>query len=152
MLFRSEHLFGQDRQRQDEHRPPQVPGEQVTLRRRGPTSFDPSHPAPLRDGLPSRRGRPGARGRSPGKKPTRPGRCRRRRGPTKLTRPSPSSRSRRAAAHSEPRRSEEHTSELQSRTNLVCRLLLEKKKKKKKKKEKKKKKITRKKKNKKRTV
>ena len=29
-------------------------------------------------------------------------------------------------------RSEEHTSELQSRTNLVCRLLLEKKKKKKK--------------------
>ena len=31
-------------------------------------------------------------------------------------------------------RSEEHTSELQSRTNLVCRLLLEKKKKKKKKK------------------
>src|SRR5438093_9850240 len=31
-----------------------------------------------------------------------------------------------------PRRSEEHTSELQSLTNLVCRLLLEKKKKKKK--------------------
>src|SRR5436309_11398132 len=30
-----------------------------------------------------------------------------------------------------PRRSEEHTSELQSRENLVCRLLLEKKKKKK---------------------
>ena len=37
-------------------------------------------------------------------------------------------------------RSEEHTSELQSRTNLVCRLLLEKKKKKKKTKKKKKKK------------
>ena len=37
-------------------------------------------------------------------------------------------------------RSEEHTSELQSRTNLVCRLLLEKKKKKKTKKKKKKKK------------
>src|SRR5207302_9586538 len=37
-------------------------------------------------------------------------------------------------------RSEEHTSELQSRENLVCRLLLEKKKKKKKKKNKKKKK------------
>src|SRR5437016_9841593 len=35
------------------------------------------------------------------------------------------------------RRSEEHTSELQSLTNLVCRLLLEKKKKKKKKKNKK---------------
>ena len=33
-----------------------------------------------------------------------------------------------------PLRSEEHTSELQSRTNLVCRLLLEKKKKKYKKK------------------
>src|SRR5436309_10738388 len=33
-----------------------------------------------------------------------------------------------------PSRSEEHTSELQSRENLVCRLLLEKKKKKKKKK------------------
>src|SRR5436309_7554523 len=38
-------------------------------------------------------------------------------------------------------RSEEHTSELQSRENLVCRLLLEKKKKKKKKKQKKNKKI-----------
>src|SRR5688572_32674131 len=33
-----------------------------------------------------------------------------------------------------PRRSEEHTSELQSQSNLVCRLLLEKKKKKKKRK------------------
>src|SRR3989339_1581506 len=32
--------------------------------------------------------------------------------------------------HLEPARSEEHTSELQSLTNLVCRLLLEKKKKK----------------------
>src|SRR5438067_7745026 len=38
-----------------------------------------------------------------------------------------------------PRRSEEHTSELQSRFDLVCRLLLEKKKKKKKKKKRKKK-------------
>src|SRR5438034_8548867 len=35
-----------------------------------------------------------------------------------------------------PRRSEEHTSELQSHSDLVCRLLLEKKKKKKKKKKK----------------
>src|SRR5690242_21152143 len=35
--------------------------------------------------------------------------------------------------HSEEERSEEHTSELQSHVNLVCRLLLEKKKKKKKK-------------------
>src|SRR5437016_11403957 len=41
-----------------------------------------------------------------------------------------------AAANGESRRSEEHTSELQSLTNLVCRLLLEKKKKKKKKKQK----------------
>ena len=36
--------------------------------------------------------------------------------------------------HQKTLRSEEHTSELQSRTNLVCRLLLEKKNKKKKKK------------------
>src|SRR2546427_5983533 len=36
-------------------------------------------------------------------------------------------------AHPRPARSEEHTSELQSQSNLVCRLLLEKKKKKKKK-------------------
>src|SRR5690554_7160542 len=41
----------------------------------------------------------------------------------------------------EQERSEEHTSELQSRPHLVCRLLLEKKKKKKKKKNNKKKKI-----------
>src|SRR5688572_31004707 len=39
-----------------------------------------------------------------------------------------------AISHSLPLRSEEHTSELQSQSNLVCRLLLEKKKKKKKKK------------------
>src|SRR5690242_21853712 len=38
----------------------------------------------------------------------------------------------RRRARSRPRRSEEHTSELQSHVNLVCRLLLEKKKKKKK--------------------
>src|SRR5215510_16042413 len=42
--------------------------------------------------------------------------------------------------HARRRRSEEHTSELQSRGHLVCRLLLEKKKKKKKKKKNKKKK------------
>src|SRR5438105_12559358 len=39
-------------------------------------------------------------------------------------------------AKAERKRSEEHTSELQSRVDLVCRLLLEKKKKKKKKKQK----------------
>src|SRR5690349_23034344 len=43
----------------------------------------------------------------------------------------PLSRERRRAARAEDRRSEEHTSELQSRRDLVCRLLLEKKKKKK---------------------
>src|SRR2546427_3703614 len=37
----------------------------------------------------------------------------------------------RSARRSRPRRSEEHTSELQSQSNLVCRLLLEKKKKRK---------------------
>src|SRR5438270_9499598 len=37
-----------------------------------------------------------------------------------------------STAPATPRRSEEHTSELQSQSNLVCRLLLEKKKKKKK--------------------
>src|SRR5688572_32056649 len=52
-------------------------------------------------------GNPGSRGERPGSGR----RCRSRRGP----------------------RSEEHTSELQSQSNLVCRLLLEKKKKKKKK-------------------
>src|SRR5689334_24689626 len=41
----------------------------------------------------------------------------------------------RGPAASEPRRSEEHTSELQSQFHLVCRLLLEKKKKQKKKKQ-----------------
>src|SRR2546430_8727091 len=40
----------------------------------------------------------------------------------------------RSNAKTDNRRSEEHTSELQSQSNLVCRLLLEKKKKKKKKK------------------
>src|SRR5688572_32581398 len=45
-------------------------------------------------------------------------------------------------AGSETTRSEEHTSELQSQSNLVCRLLLEKKKKKKNNRKKKKKKIT----------
>src|SRR5205085_3307450 len=39
--------------------------------------------------------------------------------------------SRRSSSDGRPARSEEHTSELQSQSNLVCRLLLEKKKKKK---------------------
>src|SRR2546430_11766558 len=41
----------------------------------------------------------------------------------------PRRRERRARVGDLPRRSEEHTSELQSQSNLVCRLLLEKKKK-----------------------
>src|SRR5688572_32687607 len=45
-----------------------------------------------------------------------------------------------SSPRSSPTRSEEHTSELQSQSNLVCRLLLEKKKKKKKKQKNKKKK------------
>src|SRR5688572_31142103 len=51
-------------------------------------------------------------------------------------RPRAARRARRAEARAPPRRSEEHTSELQSQSNLVCRLLLEKKKKKNKKKKK----------------
>src|SRR5690349_22601677 len=47
----------------------------------------------------------------------------------------PGARDRSFAVRSLSRRSEEHTSELQSRRDLVCRLLLEKKKKKKKRKE-----------------
>src|SRR3712207_1165119 len=47
-----------------------------------------------------------------------------------LRRPSAEAGQRRAASAGTPRRSEEHTSELQSRQYLVCRLLLEKKKKK----------------------
>src|SRR2546430_7489528 len=49
-------------------------------------------------------------------------RCRSRR------RTSPCGRTRPPRSHSRRRRSEEHTSELQSQSNLVCRLLLEKKK------------------------
>src|SRR6266496_5644512 len=66
----------------------------------------------------------------------RPGAVHRRRGPA-LRQP-------RGLRHDQQPRSEEHTSELQSRRDIVCRLLLEKKKKKRKKthlKKKKKKKI-----------
>src|SRR5215469_1999571 len=49
----------------------------------------------------------------------------------RLWSPCPTPRSKPAASAPEPARSEEHTSELQSRRDLVCRLLLEKKKKKK---------------------
>src|SRR5438477_4795741 len=45
-----------------------------------------------------------------------------------LTSPSPRARRNRSRSRSASARSEEHTSELQSHVNLVCRLLLEKKK------------------------
>src|SRR5207302_10555245 len=66
-------------------------------------------------------------------------RCVRRRSPHRLREPHPRLSEAlgvvaRPAPHRSGRRSEEHTSELQSRENLVCRLLLEKKKKKKNKK------------------
>src|SRR5438477_3486696 len=63
-----------------------------------------------------------------------PGACGLRRAPATCTlrvRPRGPRRSRVPAAISQGDRSEEHTSELQSHVNLVCRLLLEKKKKKK---------------------
>src|SRR2546427_8166239 len=53
------------------------------------------------------------------------------RSPAHLLRHGPAGEDRRAGAeHGAATRSEEHTSELQSQSNLVCRLLLEKKKKK----------------------
>src|SRR5260221_3742965 len=51
-----------------------------------------------------------------------------RRGRALLSRPLPLHRRRRVQAHRRTLRSEEHTSELQSHSDLVCRLLLEKKK------------------------
>src|SRR5204863_7384756 len=56
--------------------------------------------------------------------------CRRCRGGSRPGRPMCSGSKRRRARTALTRRSEEHTSELQSRRDLVCRLLLEKKKKK----------------------
>src|SRR6266567_8735523 len=59
---------------------------------------------------------------------------RRRPGCWRISRPSPTPPTCRSCSTTSPRaasRSEEHTSELQSQSNLVCRLLLEKKKKKK---------------------
>src|SRR2546430_12309211 len=50
-------------------------------------------------------------------------------GPLRLLRPPSGTSSSRSTAREGSRRSEEHTSELQSQSNLVCRLLLEKKKK-----------------------
>src|SRR5438046_4111378 len=77
----------------------------------------------LHDALPISWPRPGSRSRSTTARVSggRSGRFARRRGPT------PGSRFAWSEA-SRFRRSEEHTSELQSLTNLVCRLLLEKKK------------------------
>src|SRR5690606_41441746 len=66
--------------------------------------------------------------RTPGRCATGPARCWRRRSPTAPGALSPWSSSVANASSSGASRSEEHTSELQSRENLVCRLLLEKKK------------------------
>src|SRR2546429_4458712 len=79
----------------------------------------------FRSGLaPGRLIRPGSRHRSPGsarpQRPPRPTSARRRPWPPPADGPC-------AAAAGPPPRSEEHTSELQSRLHLVCRLLLEKK-------------------------
>src|SRR5207302_8902753 len=68
-------------------------------------------------------GRRASRTSSPLGRTRRAGARRRRRTPRRTAR----RRRRCAAASSRGRRSEEHTSELQSRENLVCRLLLEKK-------------------------
>src|SRR5438093_3352261 len=62
-------------------------------------------------------------GASSARSPARTGRC-----STTPTRGRPSSATSAAGRRPAPTRSEEHTSELQSLTNLVCRLLLEKKK------------------------
>src|SRR2546430_5801498 len=48
-------------------------------------------------------------------------------GDAEVVRPAAEGRCRHSAVPEVPRRSEEHTSELQSQSNLVCRLLLEKK-------------------------
>src|SRR5688572_32859647 len=79
-----------------------------------PTSA--TYPLPLHDALPICP--PATRSRSPRSPPSSPHPRPRRRHPGRRTR-------RRAPST----RSEEHTSELQSQSNLVCRLLLEKKKK-----------------------
>src|SRR5690606_40877512 len=86
----------------------------------------------LHDALPiSCRARPGSRGGRPRR--ARPSRCGggRARGRPPPPSPPPACRCRPASCRRPPGRgrSEEHTSELQSRENLVCRLLLEKKKK-----------------------
>src|SRR2546430_4429831 len=87
------------------------------------------HPRELRSSRTGRSSRTPVRGgrRRPQMQPRQP-----RRRPTR-DRPSARTARRRQRApplSEEPRRSEEHTSELQSQSNLVCRLLLEKKKKK----------------------
>src|SRR5204863_8000677 len=84
----------------------------TTLFRSRSTGSRTSHPTASRSRSPT-----DTRGSSPG---SPPGRSAIRRTPTHISR----------ARERTPTRSEEHTSELQSRRDLVCRLLLEKKKKK----------------------
>src|SRR3712207_8271706 len=75
--------------------------------------------------LPARGGRPAELPRA--RRGVRGGRLRRRRGPLRRPRLSSLPRVRTTLHESVDARSEEHTSELQSRQYLVCRLLLEKK-------------------------
>src|SRR5690606_42084371 len=85
-------------------------------------SFSLHDALPIWSSCPPSRSSDPAGPRSPSGKPWR---CRsRRRSPAGRPRPGPAS----SASTSFSWRSEEHTSELQSRENLVCRLLLEKKK------------------------
>src|SRR2546430_5078039 len=84
------------------------------------------YPLPLHDALPISRSRP-SRGRSRRTPPAARARASRA-GPSPSTSPR-SPRVGRPRGGARRRRSEEHTSELQSQSNLVCRLLLEKKKK-----------------------
>src|SRR3712207_7286786 len=79
---------------------------------------------PLHDALPISATWPSRRASATSCKSARPTRRRRRGSPPRRPRPRSLTRLRKAAT-----RSEEHTSELQSRQYLVCRLLLEKKKK-----------------------
>src|SRR5690606_42109400 len=102
-----------------------------------PTAPPRSYTLSLHDALPISRERAGPRlARSRARPRCRARRARRRCSDTRSSKTGRrlAARNRSSGAHTRAvdRRSEEHTSELQSRENLVCRLLLEKKKKKRK--------------------
>src|SRR5690349_23911745 len=87
-----------------------------------------SYPLSLRDALPICRGSRRSRGRLPARDVLARARPRRR-GARAVPHAAPAPRGRACDPLRARSRSEEHTSELQSRRDLVCRLLLEKKKK-----------------------